>query len=934
MATGDKTASTRPRGESNMRLDLVDYAAMAIASQYAIEAAVRSLLSSPKAVAGVATGERWSGSMTANPTGVSDGLFRLDSDVFVGVDANGGMAVKPNGTAVSIAVPGGGANYQVYAYVADVSEDTQVRRFLPATAPFNEFAAAINVALRQTVGLFVRAGSLGSVVAEDVVAGVTRPLLFLGIASNTAGVVTFTPGTNTLETVRAPATVPATDSGTTTVKTTVTGAGSTLRDLLNAALYALGNAMFKGSDFITPADANNWGAYSTALLSGGVDKAYRQAVGFVTIGNGTTIFGDFNTNAYANAKLCLDAALASLPAAGGVIHLKRGVTLSGFGGSTVTLPNKNVVIQGDAVGLSTQITFVAGEFLICGLGTCVFRNLNVSFVTNVISLVAGQAEIRDCIFSKTLGADAGAAITGTNIDSVIVENVQLYTALNAITNNAMGVRISGTASRVRISGFDHIFNSITNGDCGTISIADVRDNVLIENVTTRDPGGTSIVGGSTAACVTVSSTDNATQIRSRIIRNVTTQASAVRGIDIGNCGWLTIDDCVLTSTVAFALRTGNFTTGGRVLVRGCRIATMNMASAFSDLRFDSCEFGSIALIGDAAQAQGIISFTHCKFTNPNTVNQALSITGTTIDSILIANCTFTNYGSTTVADFGMVKIRAGTSVQLVSIVDNTINGFQNVAYAGADATSSPRMFEVDVAQAGVINCTGNVAYNIMSTSTGNTRKGAYLLDVDYEDRAGNAAFSIGEINCSNNCLGRNVFGATTAAQDYVMLMKLARSRPQTINILGNMLTTIWNEVAGTSQLNHIVWITPVTLTTSLCNLNIAQNSFRILANASATIDVELVLVDVSFTLEQLTFIGNMISLVNEGWNLASAWGLRVTMAIVNLNVLGNACNVQGSVAATAKFETRLTGGVTRNNTGGAIPGAGVAWANNTLIFGG
>lgn len=266
MTTGDKTLATRPRGESNERFDLVEFTALASAAQAAMEACQRALISSPRATAGSPTGERWVGSLTANPTNGTDGLFRMDSSVFVGLDANGGLVLKPNGVALTTAIPAGGSNQQVYAYMADVSENTQVRRFIPATAPFNEFPQSIDVALRQTCNLFVRAGSAGSVVAEDAVSGITRPLLFLGIASNTGGVVTFTPGANTLETVTQPSSMPVTQTGITVGGTTTTGSQSTLRELINAALYQIGQVWWSGSTS-PPNAGNNFQAF-TAIPKG------------------------------------------------------------------------------------------------------------------------------------------------------------------------------------------------------------------------------------------------------------------------------------------------------------------------------------------------------------------------------------------------------------------------------------------------------------------------------------------------------------------------------------------------------------------------------------------------------------------------------------------------------------------------------------------
>jgi len=272
MAAGDKVLGTKPRADSNERFDLVDFLALAVTAQSGLEGMQRALVSSPKATVGLPTGERWSGSLTINPTSGSDGLFRIDTVVFVGLDANGGLVLKPAGTTLSVAIPAGGSSQQVYAYMADVTENPQVRRFIPATTPFTEFVQAINVASRQTCNLYVRAGVAGTVVAEDVVSGVTRSLLFLGICTNTGGVVAFTPAANTLETVTVPTTLPTANTGTTVGATTVTGSQASLRELVNAALYQIGQLGWRGSRNVVPSAANNFQAYSSPSV--GIDALF------------------------------------------------------------------------------------------------------------------------------------------------------------------------------------------------------------------------------------------------------------------------------------------------------------------------------------------------------------------------------------------------------------------------------------------------------------------------------------------------------------------------------------------------------------------------------------------------------------------------------------------------------------------------------------
>ena len=127
MATGDIVQAARPRAESNQRFDLVEFLLQSVKWDEFIDAVTRALLAQPRATPGSPTGEIFQGSITANPA-ASDGLVRLDSAVFVGLTANGHLALKPNGAIVSVSIPDDSTDYQVYAYMTEVAEDSQIRR--------------------------------------------------------------------------------------------------------------------------------------------------------------------------------------------------------------------------------------------------------------------------------------------------------------------------------------------------------------------------------------------------------------------------------------------------------------------------------------------------------------------------------------------------------------------------------------------------------------------------------------------------------------------------------------------------------------------------------------------------------------------------------------------------------------------------------------
>lgn len=242
---GDITQPKRPRYESNERFDTVDANAASIASRLQLDAATKSLLSTPRNTVATPTGLIITGfSLTPNPTVFNDGLVRINIETGVALDSNGRTIIKPNGTTIDITIPIG--TFQIYVYYTEISTDNAKRRFLPAAPPFVEFTQAIDTAFQGSVNVFLRAGGIGLAVAEDVVNGATTPLCLIGVATNAgAGAITITGwnavtapnGTdivNRLSSVVQPTLIPAAN--------TVNGSPKTLHDLIVAALYTIGQS--------------------------------------------------------------------------------------------------------------------------------------------------------------------------------------------------------------------------------------------------------------------------------------------------------------------------------------------------------------------------------------------------------------------------------------------------------------------------------------------------------------------------------------------------------------------------------------------------------------------------------------------------------------------------------------------------------------------
>jgi len=279
MATGDVVNIKRPRFDANERLDQPDAEALSQAPRLHDDALTREVLVTPKATAGAPVGIIFTGgSVTANPSGPSDGLLRLNTELFVALDANGRALVKPAGTTMQVAIAGGGSQ-QVYAYYTEDQSDNALRRFVAPASPYAESAAAMNTRFAANIGLYTRAGNAASIVTEAVIGGQTVPLVFLCLASNAAGVVTpdLTSTTNRMSSITAAPSLPA--------GPTANGDMKTLHDMIKALAYMVGQVVWKNSANLAPGSSNNYGAWSAPPT--GLD-ALNDAVGLL---GGDNMFG-------------------------------------------------------------------------------------------------------------------------------------------------------------------------------------------------------------------------------------------------------------------------------------------------------------------------------------------------------------------------------------------------------------------------------------------------------------------------------------------------------------------------------------------------------------------------------------------------------------------------------------------------------------------
>lgn len=469
MATGDTTNPEQVRFESNERLDKADLDPLTAQARTFTDATTRALLFSSKAAAGAAVGLVCTGgALTANPTGPSDGKARLVSNLFVAIDADGRWLSKPAGTTLDVTIPAGGAPYQVYAYFQQISTKPAKRRAIPVSPPYTEFTFLPNTVNSSSVGLYVRSGSLGSVVPADVVNGITTNLCFLGIVSNTAGAVTISSLTpNRLSSVIPPTTLPA--------NSTDSGSVKTLQDLSSALAYGLARLKYKEPGIGSGSTANVTAGATLPLtrVSGLSGMNAAMVGGYIQLSGAaaSNINGVFKISTFVSSSVVDVATLST-------------ATTDANNGS-ISWSVINHVLPG---GSAPQVTNNFGAYVENRRGVDVVDR-------STFAVTIGDGVSTFGIFDKTqFGSDSDllqAALTlggALGADIVLKEGVNLTLSSNVTLNNY------GTTFSLR-----SVAKSIISLGAFTISFATLSSNsatLYISNIAfTASSTGLSFTGG-------------------------------------------------------------------------------------------------------------------------------------------------------------------------------------------------------------------------------------------------------------------------------------------------------------------------------------------------------------------------------------------------------------------------------------------------------
>lgn len=602
MSAGDITQPLTVRIAANERADTIDINALSTSVRANDDALARTTLFTPRNGAGTAVGLILTGfSLTLNPV-PADGKVRLNTEVGVAIDSDGHFVIKPAGT-IDVVIPAGGAPYQVYVYAREELGLSETRRFLPVAAPFTEFGGSMETTYVASFGTYVRGGNLATVVREDAPDGRTRALVLLCIATNTAGTVAITgynastapngtDGTNRLSAVTLPAAFPTTPY--------VNPSWRTLNDKVDALAYEVALAKWTDSTQLTPAAANNYGAYTHGV--GGVDAAFRGRT-VVTIGKDSDgIYGDIDLDDYANASLAIGAALGKLPLWGGTVLIKAQSALT-MASNITLVKDQSVRIVGQSMRVNngTPLSIDMSTFkFICPDG----NTTNTAFILENLTLVSTNASatgtfvelhdrwtftLKDCTFGYSSAYSSGAptplvmwhagttgALTG---DVTILDSYLLYVNNS---NVQAGILVSTLAHSGAIA-VERSTLAIGGAPGSTlyhraISLTDARNDVMISDCVLLSTGTT--VGpfaNNAYTAIYLDSTDNTVGQRDRrIIRDCRfigrTSGGlnrAMSGVFLGNIAGVRIRNCDFSECVYGVTITSTTTLVADTVLENC-----------------------------------------------------------------------------------------------------------------------------------------------------------------------------------------------------------------------------------------------------------------------------------------------------------------------------------------------------------------------------
>lgn len=742
MPTGVVTGQKIPAFSDRQRLDRVDISALSQGLRTAVDHVVRTLVTKLYSTNGAPVGEIWlGGDVTPNPTGPGDGKLRLNTSLFIGVDASGRILVKPQGVTQTVTIPVGTS--QVYLYDQEIATELAIRRFITALPIFTEVSAVVPTNSEAGVNLYIRAGGIGTIVKEDIVGARTVPLLFLGIATNIAGAVTFDVSgqTNRLTTVTS--SVPTLPTGPNN-----SGSISNVADFARALAYMVSRDRWLNSTHFTPSTNNNMGAYTEPPA--GLDLTYRKTYQTVTVGSGTGLNkGDFDVSSYANATACLQAAINSLSSSGGGSIVIKPFASLNMTGNIIVPTNTSIRITGDKADNYVCIAFGANKITFAGVSS-VFTLEGIKVSTSGTFIESNDNKlIFKCVDVVTVGnSSAAVKITGVLSDGCVFDGCNFTGSAASDSTTNTGFIDAGTTP-VRNFTVDNCTFVMSSNVQRYITIGDVRSNLRIRSSSFKfGTDGTPTV---TAAAIVLGTTVNSKDGDSvgRLITGCTFVGSPtnlgqayISAVNATALSYLQIVNCDFRNTVNSLELSYNASVSGYQCVDNCifRQSSSVVLWGLSTAKLSAFKFTNNTLdnsmftlsVGDIED----VTIDGCVCTTPytavphisvssqtirrlqvsnnslNTVpNQSLSgllciladLSSGYIQDLLVCNNKFVGGGSTITDNIVLGAQIHGKTLDSVIIANNSFKNMQNVAYTGTANANTAGGFRVIEFRAYTVN---------------------------------------------------------------------------------------------------------------------------------------------------------------------------------------------------------------------------------------
>lgn len=329
----------------------------------------------------------------------------------------------------------------------------------------------------------------------------------------------------------------------------------------------------------------------------------------VSVGNGTTSFGDFNSTQTGSAQAALTAAIAALPSDGGIVYVKAGT----YSVTTTVTVNKPVVMIGDGIGSTIIRTTAAVPALTVNTGGGFFciENLSLEATSTVVALdfnntVAMRVSAKNCIIH-------GVTCSSTGDLSKSKFELCDFSAAATLTS---GIAFSGELNDVVFDRCNFASSAAIAGARG-VSLEANSTNVTFKECTiASNSSGTSIVtlDGATANTIEFNNCLFSGAGSNNVFGSVAAGSQHIRLIN-----------CKSTATNGL----GTFLETSKLQIRGCYIEFGSNQVGINvngrEILIDGCVFKQTA---NAAGAGG------------KAIAIVAASAGTGLKSSRISNCTF------------------------------------------------------------------------------------------------------------------------------------------------------------------------------------------------------------------------------------------------------------------------------------------------------